>query len=83
VEGNYVQLRYKCEVKLLSIAALLVTIAPGRTLDSAVMTTWAGPRSSISHGLLAVRSWLTDTSTDVAPGFIVLYYHMTVWLTDS
>jgi hypothetical protein len=35
-----------------------VTIRPGRTLVSAVMTT--RPESRISHGLFIVRSWLTD-----------------------
>jgi hypothetical protein len=38
-------------------------------LVSAVMTTRA--ESRISHGLLVVRSWLTDLSADVALVFIV------------
>jgi hypothetical protein len=35
-----------------------------KDLVSAVMTT--RPESRISHGLLVVRSWLTDPSADVA-----------------
>jgi hypothetical protein len=34
------------------------------------------PKSRISHGLLVVRSWLTDSSADVALISIVLGYHM-------
>jgi hypothetical protein len=45
-----------------------------KDLVSAVMTTWA--KSRISHGLLVVRSWLTDQSADVALVSIVLLYHM-------
>jgi hypothetical protein len=50
-------------------------------LVSAVMTTRA--ESRISHGLLVVRSWLTDISADVALVSIVFVYHMYLSLTDS
>jgi hypothetical protein len=43
-------------------------------LVSAVMTTWA--ESRISHGLLVVRSWLTDLSADVALVLLFSLYHM-------
>jgi hypothetical protein len=58
-----------------------VMIRSGRSLDSAVMTTWA--ESRISHGLLVVVSWITDQSTDVALAFIVLVYHMPKDMTHS
>jgi hypothetical protein len=56
-------------------------ITPGRTLDSAVMTTRA--ESRISHGLLVIESWITDQSADVVLVFIFLVYHMYLSLTDS
>jgi hypothetical protein len=52
-----------------------------KDLVSAVMTTRA--ESRISHGLLVVRSWLTDPSADVALVSIVFVYHMYLSLTDS
>jgi hypothetical protein len=56
-------------------------IAPGRSLDSVVMTMQA--KSRISHGLLVVVSWLTDPSTDVVLVPIVLSYHMHTDMTHS
>jgi hypothetical protein len=56
-------------------------IAPGRSLDSVVMTMQA--ESRISHGLLVVVSWLTDPSTDVVLVPIVLSYHMHTDMTHS
>jgi hypothetical protein len=58
-----------------------VMIAPGRSLDSVVMTMQA--ESRISHGLLVVVSWLTDPSTDVVLVPIVLSYHMHTDMTHS
>jgi hypothetical protein len=52
-----------------------------KDLVSAVMTMRA--ESRISHGLLVVRSWLTDPSADVALVSIVFVYHMYLSLTDS
>jgi hypothetical protein len=52
-----------------------------KSLVSAVMTTQA--ESRISHGLLVVRSWLTDQSADVVLVSIVLLYHMYTDMTHS
>jgi hypothetical protein len=52
-----------------------------KNLVSAVMT--MRPESRISHGLLVVRSWLTDPRADVALVSIVSVYHMYLSLTDS
>jgi hypothetical protein len=51
-----------------------VTITHRKDLVSAVMTTRA--ESRISHGLLVVRSWLTDPSADVALVSYCSCYHM-------